>query len=101
MLDEDDLALGYMITNGTEACYVGKTHYSRDTGNLIEAFAVLADLTGDSKWLNAYEKFVYSATQKAAWNGNDGVITEGSDMTDPDDVDIRAMKGMASPTALL
>jgi hypothetical protein len=90
MLDDNNLVLNIIGTNNTVACNFDRTYYSRNTGNLIEAFAVLADVTGDAKWQTAYERTIYGATQKATWNGNDGVVTEGTDSTD---VDVRAMKG--------
>jgi hypothetical protein len=90
MLDAD-LVLNAIYTNGTSACSVYRGFWSEHTGNLIEAFAVLADVTGDSKWQSTYEGAIYAATQKATWNGNDGVVTEG---TDSDDFDARATKGM-------
>jgi hypothetical protein len=90
MLDDNSLVFGSIYTSGTHACKIDQKQYSRNAGNLIEAFAVLADITGDAKWQTAYEKTVFSATQKAAWNGNDGVVVEGTDTTD---VGVRAMKG--------
>jgi hypothetical protein len=97
MLDDNNLVLNVIYTNDTTACSYNRAYWSRNTGNVIEAFAVLADVTGDSKWQTAYEQTIYGATQKATWNGNDGVVVEGTDSTD---VDARALKGEQTRVAV-
>lgn len=87
---DSSLALNLLFINGTDACTYNRATWSRNTGNVIEAFAVLADLTGDSKWTNAMNRVVIGATTNTAWTGNDGVVTESSQSTD---VYERALKG--------
>jgi len=80
IVDPDtSLALNVLVINGTYACTNNPTKWSRNTGNTLEAFSILADLTGDSKWTDATNKMIAAATTNTAWTGNDGVVTESSE----------------------
>ncbi|KZT25179.1 endo-1,6-alpha-mannosidase [Neolentinus lepideus HHB14362 ss-1] len=66
--------------------------FTYNTGKFIEGLSVLADVTGDSTWTTLLVNVLAAATHTSAWQGDDGVITEGvSTTTDNDSVGFKAV----------
>ncbi|KIJ65237.1 hypothetical protein HYDPIDRAFT_111167 [Hydnomerulius pinastri MD-312] len=57
--------------------------FTYNSGKLIEGLSVLADITGDQSWRDFLTNTVAAVTHTTAWQGANGVITEGAD-TDSD-----------------
>ncbi|GLB43346.1 putative glycoside hydrolase family 76 protein [Lyophyllum shimeji] len=59
--------------------------FTYNSGKYIEGLSVLADVTGDSQWRTLMVNIVAAATKSPAWEGSDGIITEGSSTTSNND----------------
>ncbi|KAF8799206.1 endo-1,6-alpha-mannosidase [Phlegmacium glaucopus] len=49
-----------------------------NSGKYVEGLSVLSDITGDSHWRTLTVNIVAAAVKSSAWQGTDGIITEGS-----------------------
>ncbi|EIW78460.1 hypothetical protein CONPUDRAFT_145683 [Coniophora puteana RWD-64-598 SS2] len=72
-------------------CQVTNWVFTYNTGKYIEALAVLA--SGDSNtWQSTLENTIVAATKNAPWQGDNGIITEGSsDSTDNDSAGFKSV----------
>lgn len=52
--------------------------FTYNSGKYIEGLSVLADVTGDSSWRDLAVNIIAAATHTSAWQGSNGVITEGA-----------------------
>ncbi|KIJ61602.1 glycoside hydrolase family 76 protein [Hydnomerulius pinastri MD-312] len=59
--------------------------FTYNSGKFIEGLSVLSGLTGDSNWSNLMLNMVSASTRTTAWQGSNGVITEGADTTENND----------------
>ncbi|KAF7309360.1 Glycoside hydrolase family 76 protein [Mycena indigotica] len=59
-------------------CSTGPGLYTYNSGKYIEGLSVLAAVTGDSSWTSLMINILNSAVKSSAWQGSDGIITEGS-----------------------
>ncbi|OJA11364.1 hypothetical protein AZE42_05158 [Rhizopogon vesiculosus] len=72
--------------------------FTYNSGKYIEGLSVLASVTGNSSWTSLLVDIVAVATKATAWEGSNGIITEGADITeDNDDVGFKAVliRGLA------
>ncbi|OAX42321.1 endo-1,6-alpha-mannosidase [Rhizopogon vinicolor AM-OR11-026] len=72
--------------------------FTYNSGKYIEGLSVLASVTGNSSWTSLLVDIVAVATKATAWEGSNGIITEGADITeDNDGVGFKAvlMRGLA------
>ncbi|KAH7913098.1 glycoside hydrolase [Hygrophoropsis aurantiaca] len=60
--------------------------FTYNSGKYIEGLSVLADITGDNAWSSLMLNMVAASTKATAWEGSDGIITEGADVTEDNDV---------------
>ncbi|KAF9461512.1 endo-1,6-alpha-mannosidase [Collybia nuda] len=51
--------------------------FTYNSGKFVEGLSVLADVTGDSQWRTLMVNIVATAVKFSAWQGSDGIITEG------------------------
>ncbi|KNZ72534.1 Mannan endo-1,6-alpha-mannosidase DCW1 [Termitomyces sp. J132] len=66
--------------------------FTYNSGKFIEGLSVLADVTGDSQWRTLMINIVAAAVKSGAWQGSDGIITEGvSTTSDNDGVGFKAV----------
>ncbi|KAG6841184.1 hypothetical protein C0991_000981 [Blastosporella zonata] len=59
--------------------------FTYNTGKYIEGLSVLADVTGDSQWRTLMVNTVAASVKSSAWEGSDGIITEGASTTSNND----------------
>ncbi|KAG1745167.1 endo-1,6-alpha-mannosidase [Suillus lakei] len=59
--------------------------FTYNTGKYIEGLSVLAFVTGDTSWTSLMLDAVAAATKTPTWEGSDGIITEGADVTEDND----------------
>ncbi|KAF8199040.1 glycosyl hydrolase family 76-domain-containing protein [Pholiota molesta] len=59
--------------------------FTYNSGKFIEGLSVLANITGDAQWTNLMLTVVASAVENTAWQGSNGVVTEGSGNTQNND----------------
>jgi len=59
--------------------------FTYNTGKYVEGLSVLANVTRDSSWIDLMAFVVANATKSSAWEGSDGIITEGSSTTSNND----------------
>ncbi|KAJ8592414.1 endo-1,6-alpha-mannosidase [Rhizopogon salebrosus TDB-379] len=59
--------------------------FTYNSGKYIEGLSVLASVTGNSSWTLLLLDVVSAATKTTAWEGSDGIITEGADTTEDND----------------
>ncbi|RDB23898.1 hypothetical protein Hypma_008896 [Hypsizygus marmoreus] len=59
--------------------------FTYNSGKYIEGLSVLADVTGDSQWRTMMVNILATAVKFSAWQGSDGIITEGSSTTSNND----------------
>ncbi|KAK0444713.1 endo-1,6-alpha-mannosidase [Armillaria borealis] len=52
--------------------------FTYNSGKFIEGLSVLANVTNDDTWSNLLVNVVASAVKSSAWQGSDGIITEGA-----------------------
>ncbi|KAJ7173401.1 endo-1,6-alpha-mannosidase [Mycena filopes] len=52
--------------------------FTYNSGKYIEGLSVLAAVTGDSQWSTLMINILNAAVKTTAWEGSDGIITEGS-----------------------
>ncbi|KAF8327335.1 endo-1,6-alpha-mannosidase [Amanita rubescens] len=52
--------------------------FTYNTGKFVEGLSVLTSVTKDSSWKDLMTLVVANATKSSAWEGSDGIITEGS-----------------------
>ncbi|PBK59043.1 endo-1,6-alpha-mannosidase [Armillaria solidipes] len=52
--------------------------FTYNSGKFIEGLSVLANVTNDVTWSNLLVNVVASAVKSSAWQGSDGIITEGA-----------------------
>ncbi|KAK0457383.1 endo-1,6-alpha-mannosidase [Desarmillaria tabescens] len=52
--------------------------FTYNSGKFIEGLSVLANITNDETWSNLLVNTVASAVKSSAWEGSDGIITEGA-----------------------
>ncbi|KAK0238387.1 endo-1,6-alpha-mannosidase [Armillaria nabsnona] len=52
--------------------------FTYNSGKFIEGLSVLANVTKDDTWSNLLVNVVASAVKSSAWQGSDGIITEGA-----------------------
>jgi hypothetical protein len=62
----------------TEKCSTGPAVLPRSVGTIIESFAVLADVTGNSSWATEAQQTLVAATMESMWIRSDGVVLQGS-----------------------
>ncbi|TFK39568.1 endo-1,6-alpha-mannosidase [Crucibulum laeve] len=59
--------------------------FTYNSGKYIEGLSVLADVTGDAQWRALMLNIVAAAVKSTAWQGSDGIITEGASTTSNND----------------
>ncbi|KAF9263891.1 hypothetical protein L218DRAFT_1031611 [Marasmius fiardii PR-910] len=59
--------------------------FTYNSGKFIEGLSVLAAITGDSQWTSLYTNIANSAMKTNAWEGSDGIITEGASRSQNND----------------
>ncbi|KAJ7654591.1 endo-1,6-alpha-mannosidase [Mycena polygramma] len=59
--------------------------FTYNSGKYIEGLSVLAAVTGDSQWSTLMINILNSAVKTTAWEGSDGIITEGVSTTSNND----------------
>ncbi|KAG2341871.1 endo-1,6-alpha-mannosidase [Suillus weaverae] len=59
--------------------------FTYNSGKYIEGLSVLAFVTGDASWTSLMMEVVAAATKAPVWEGSDGIITEGADVTEDND----------------
>ncbi|KAH7928605.1 Six-hairpin glycosidase, partial [Leucogyrophana mollusca] len=59
--------------------------FTYNSGKYLEGLSVLADVTGDSSWSSLMLNVVAASVKATAWEGSDGVITEGADVSEDND----------------
>ncbi|KAG0696120.1 endo-1,6-alpha-mannosidase [Suillus ampliporus] len=59
--------------------------FTYNSGKYIEGLSILASVTGDYSWTSLMLDIVAAATKAPAWEGSDGIITEGADVTEDND----------------
>ncbi|KAG1775154.1 endo-1,6-alpha-mannosidase [Suillus placidus] len=59
--------------------------FTYNSGKYIEGLSVLAFVTGNTSWTSLMLEVVAAATKAPAWEGSDGIITEGADVTEDND----------------
>ncbi|KAF8074659.1 endo-1,6-alpha-mannosidase [Lyophyllum atratum] len=52
--------------------------FTYNSGKFIEGLSILADVTHDSRWRNLMIKILAASVKSTSWQGEDGIITEGS-----------------------
>ncbi|KAF7317604.1 Glycoside hydrolase family 76 protein [Mycena kentingensis (nom. inval.)] len=52
--------------------------FTYNSGKFIEGLSVLGAITGDASWTNLMINTLNSAVKSTAWQGSDGIITEGA-----------------------
>ncbi|KAK0207696.1 endo-1,6-alpha-mannosidase [Armillaria fumosa] len=52
--------------------------FTYNSGKFIEGLSVLANVTNDNTWSSLLANVVASAVKSSAWQGSDGIITEGA-----------------------
>ncbi|KAK0203181.1 endo-1,6-alpha-mannosidase [Desarmillaria ectypa] len=52
--------------------------FTYNSGKFIEGLSVLANVTNDDTWSNLLVNVLASAVKSSAWQGSDGIITEGT-----------------------
>ncbi|THG95207.1 hypothetical protein EW026_g6407 [Hermanssonia centrifuga] len=66
--------------------------FTYNSGKYIEGLSVLGAVTGDAQWTNLMLDIVAAAVKSSAWEGTDGIITEGaSPSSNNDDVGFKAI----------
>jgi len=66
--------------------------FTYNSGKYIEGLSILATLTGDSQWTSLLGFIVAASTKSSAWEGSNGIITEGaSPNVDGDGVEFKAI----------
>jgi len=83
-LNSDDIVLD--TVNGHDCTRSSSTWlFTYNSGKYIEGLSVLAAVTGDSQWNTLMVDIVAAAVKSSAWEGSDGIITEGSSPTSNND----------------
>ncbi|KAJ7663952.1 endo-1,6-alpha-mannosidase [Mycena polygramma] len=59
--------------------------FTYNSGKYIEGLSVLAAVTGDAQWSTLMINILNSAVKTTAWEGSDGIITEGVSTTSNND----------------
>jgi len=59
--------------------------FTYNSGKFIEGLSVLADVTNNSQWRSLMVTIVAAAVKSSAWQGSDGIITEGASTTQNND----------------
>ncbi|KAJ7902488.1 endo-1,6-alpha-mannosidase [Mycena leptocephala] len=59
--------------------------FTYNSGKYIEGLSVLAAVTGDSQWSTLMINILNAAVKTSAWEGSDGIITEGVSTTSNND----------------
>ncbi|KAJ6465208.1 endo-1,6-alpha-mannosidase [Mycena vitilis] len=59
--------------------------FTYNSGKYIEGLSVLAAVTGDAQWSTLMINTLNSAVKTTAWEGSDGIITEGASTTSNND----------------
>ncbi|KAF7309385.1 hypothetical protein MIND_00309300 [Mycena indigotica] len=68
-----------IISDTTSAdCSTGHGTYTYNSGKYIEGLSVLAAVTKDSSWTTLMTNIINAAVKSSAWQGSDGIITEGT-----------------------
>ncbi|PPR05323.1 hypothetical protein CVT24_008042 [Panaeolus cyanescens] len=66
--------------------------FTYNSGKFIEGLSVLTDVTGDKQWETQMINTLAAAVKNTAWQGTDGIITEGSDnSTNNDGIGFKAV----------
>ncbi|KAK0488498.1 endo-1,6-alpha-mannosidase [Armillaria novae-zelandiae] len=52
--------------------------FTYNSGKFIEGLSILANVTNDNTWSSLLVNVVASAVKSSAWQGSDGIITEGA-----------------------
>ncbi|KAJ7663970.1 endo-1,6-alpha-mannosidase [Mycena polygramma] len=66
--------------------------FTYNSGKYIEGLSVLAAVTGDTQWSTLMINILNAAVKTTAWEGSDGIITEGASTTsNNDDVGFKAV----------
>lgn len=59
--------------------------FTYNSGKYIEGLSVLADVTGNPAWNNLMVNVTAASVKTSAWEGSDGIITEGASATSNND----------------
>ncbi|KAK2465476.1 hypothetical protein APHAL10511_002368 [Amanita phalloides] len=59
--------------------------FTYNSGKYVEGLSVLASVTKDPSWTSLMAFVVANATKSSAWEGKDGIITEGSSTSGDND----------------
>lgn len=52
--------------------------FTYNSGKYIEGLSILSAVTGDSSWTDLMITILAAAVKSSAWQGSDGIITEGA-----------------------
>lgn len=81
---------------GPSDCAITDWTFTYNQGKFIESAGLLADLTGDAKYVTWMQDAIIGGTKGAPWTGtDDGIITEGQETPQSENGDGRGFKGLS------
>ncbi|KAI9573886.1 glycoside hydrolase [Boletus coccyginus] len=84
-INNDGLALDTIYANDCSRSPATEL-FTYNSGKLIEGLSVLSDVAGDESWQNFMLNITTTVLYATAWQGTNGVITEGGVTEEDDDI---------------
>ncbi|KIJ55510.1 hypothetical protein M422DRAFT_151671 [Sphaerobolus stellatus SS14] len=81
----NSLALDTISGRASDNCALSAPLFTYNSGKFVEGLSIISALTGNTSTQNLMVATIAAATHSLAWQGSDGIITEGSDSPESND----------------